>query len=256
MKLYPLLEYSKEVESEAMELARLSVDDCRQRRKSEHPSAFYSALGGNRCHPNDLHEIQESLTEIARQYGYPEETPHHGLVDAKWGIWLHENLDITPHEASKDSVWQFLTVALLPDLVRWRWGEAESKEASDRWITVRHRGRNTFGRLWWRCEILINPEHEKPYSLFESLREDELVQIMERPSFAGNRMLSKTTASVLIAHHDAYPKVNRMLLLRDYQKRMLRLGAFIDFQALDQNETRALAEEIMNTAAEHLKSVR
>jgi hypothetical protein len=189
--------------------------------------------------------VARALTEIAEKHGYPTEHPRQQTaVDANWAEWLHVNLGTSAHEAALDSTWHFFTVALVPDLVRWRWGVGKTDAVSDRWVTVRHRGRNAFGRLWWRAEIMVEPSSDSPYRLVHGLGEDELVQIMERPSFAGNRVLSRTTAAVLMAMQKRHA-VNRASLLREYQKRMLRLGAFTDFQALDEGATRTLALDVM-----------
>ena len=247
MILYPRLEYSTDLITEAGELVGLSVADGRKYRRVKHAAAVYSAIGGTPATVTQLENIARGLTEIAEHHGYPaDRSRQHTAVDAHWGEYLHANLGTSAHEAAFDSMWHFFTVSLVPDLVIWRWGSAKDKLVSDRWVTSRHRGRNAFGRLWWRCEIMILPDQKEPYQLVHGLGEDELVQIMERPSFAGNRVLSRTTAAVLIALHQQNPKINRALLLREYQKRMLRLGAFTDFQSLDDGATRKLALDIMD----------
>ena len=245
MILYPRLERSDDLVARAIELGALSVKECHARRRRSDPGAIYSATGGSRATQPQLEAIARSLTDIAVGHGYPEERQRNTGADAEWAEWLHLNLDTSAHEAALDGMWHFFTVALVPDLVRWRWGATKGESTSDRWVTVKHRGRNAFGRLWWRGEVFHDPQAKSPYHLVHALGEDELVQIMERPSFAGNRQLSRITAQSLLQAEREHPGINRGMVLRDYQKRMLRLGAFTDFQFLDTKATGDLALEVM-----------
>lgn len=255
MILYPRLDLNADLVREAAELGRLSVDQCRARRAVGHQARYFSALGGVPATDAHLIEIADALTKIAVDHGYPENRGRLTGVDAHWSEFLHRRLDTTPNEAARDSMWHFFTIALVPDLVRWRWKESRDDSNSDRWVTVRHKGRNAFGRLWWRGEVLRAPDAGSPYHLVHALGEDELVQIMERASFAGNRLLSRTTATVLLAVQRTNRNANRGKVVREYQKRMLRLGAFTDFQSLDESKTRALALEVMQRTQRALKQV-
>jgi hypothetical protein len=243
--LYPRLERTDDLVARAIELGGLSVEQCRARRRTADSAAVYTATGGTRSSVAQLEAIVKGLTDIAVKNGYPEERQRNTSADAQWAEWLHRHLNTSAHEAALDSIWHFFTVVLVPDLVRWRWGATKEDSTSDRWVTIKHRGRNAFGRLWWRAEVFYDEDSESPYHLVHALGEDELVQVMERPSFAGNRTLSTTTAKVLLRVEKENPDFNRSSVLRDYQKRMLRLGAFTDFQALDAKATTKLAQEVM-----------
>jgi hypothetical protein len=96
---------------------------------------------------------------------------------------------------------------------------------------------------------LKNPEAHKPYELVHSLGEDELVGIMERTSLSGDRRLSKINADLLVEFGVANPELRRPDLLRDQRKRILRLGAFLEFQDLDDDEERKLVRETFEQAA-------
>jgi hypothetical protein len=240
--LYPRLERTPELERQAASLAELSIYDCRKRRGLSHQRAVYGSTGGLQATESQLREVASGLTEIATEFGYPSRRSQDvAKIDACWSEWLHRNMSLSPHEASYDSVWHFVTVVLVPDLVVWRWGSRSGGAGMDHWVTVKHRGRNTFGRLWWRAEVLILAESENPYRLVHELGEDEHVQIMERPLLAGNCLLSRATASELVHLRQKKPIKG---VLREYQKRMLRLGAFTDFQSLDEEATTNLVREV------------
>lgn len=244
MILYPRLERSDDVVELAARLGSLSVEDCAKERRLSHPRAQPSPTGGVKATNAKLQSIVENLTAIAMKHGYPEEQRRNTSADAEWSEWLHRNLDVSPHEAAGDAMWHFFTLVLVPDLVRWRWGATKEDSASDRWVTVKHRGRNTFGRLWWRSEILRMPDAESPYQLVHELGEDEVVQILERPSLAGHLKLSRLIGRKLIAL-ELPDGVTRGDVLRENQIRILRLGAFVDFQSLDEEALAQLADETL-----------
>ena len=244
MKLFPQLPRSESVDQLVMELMTLSVTDCRKRRGFSHPSQIYSPTGGAPLSESELRELAAGLTAISERFGYPGDCTDTRSTDASWSEYLHRNLQVTPHEVAKDEVWHFMTCVLVPDLVRWRWDADTAEGPSERWITVRRRGRNCFGRLWWRSEILRLPDAEAPYELVHELKEDEFVQIMERPSLAGNRSLSRSAAKALIEFGKRKEKINRALIFREVQKRLLRLGAYLEFETLRDDKLRSLLSEV------------
>jgi Family of unknown function (DUF6339) len=130
--------------------------------------------------------------------------------------------------------------------VKWRWNldEDDADGPSERWVTIRRRGRNCFGRLWWRGEILVLAHPSVSYELLHELKEDEFVQIMERPSLAGNKPLSLHTARALVEFGKRKPKSNRALIFREVQKRLLRMGAYLEFQAIPDDKIRSLLSEL------------
>ncbi|MCG3776027.1 MAG: hypothetical protein JW395_2876 [Nitrospira sp.] len=243
MKLFPLLPRTPEIEELAVRLMSLSVSACRSKRALSHPSAVVSPTGGTPASDKDLRTVANEMTAIAEKHGYPGECTDTRPADADWSEYLHRNLDISPHEAAKDEMWNFMTCILVPDLVRWRWDIDDADSPSERWITIRRRGRNCFGRLWWRSEILGN-DSEKAYAIIHELKEDEFVQIMERPSLAGNKLLSRSAAQLLVDFGQKRPKLNRALAFREVQKRLLRMGAYIEFESLGKEKVRALISEI------------
>jgi hypothetical protein len=98
--------------------------------------------------------------------------------------------------------------------------------------------RNTFGRLWWRAETLQLPGRDRPYLLIESLGEDELVQLMERPQLAAYGTLAKATGIALLG---AKPVAGgRSELLRDLQKRLLRAAAILAVEHMTDDQIREL----------------
>lgn len=247
MILYPKLDVSSDTIALASRLTALSIKECMGCRGLEHPRAYTSPIGGTPITKDRLKVVAEKLTEIAVQNGYPDGPNSFRKCESMWAEWLHRGLGVSPHEAASDSMWHFFTLVLVPDLVRWRWPARNENSNLDHWLTVKHRGRNAFGRLWWRSEILGVPGVDDPYYLVHSLSEDEQVQILERPSLAGHRHLSRLVAQKLVAAK--LPQgVLRSDVMRQHQVRMLRLGAFIDFQSLGDDLLSKLIDETLSKA--------
>lgn len=248
MNLYPKLPMSASLEELARELGPLSIEECRARRGMSHKEAIYSPTGGTKVSAADLERLAITLTETATRNGYPMESKKGPLqADKEWAADLHKAMGITAHEAADEGVWHFVCCILVPDLVRWRWGPTPAGKVSDHYVSFQRTGRNSFGRLWWRAEFLRTLDGS--YDLLQELGEDEQVQLMERPHLVGHRALTIETASALKNHPKAIKATNRSELFREVQKRLYRMGAFIEFDALDRQTISDLVSESFEQSA-------
>jgi len=195
--------------------------------------------------------IGQKLTDIAEKYGYPDGPERNNTrpSDIDMGIELIETMQISPLEAANPNIWHFITCVLVPDIVAWRFPfnkESTSKSGPniDRWMTIRYRERNCFGRLWWRVYTLREEGKGNPYQLVRALNEDEFIQIMERPLLRGYRDLTLEMMRMLIKEGKNNPDIVRAELLRDVIKRLMRHGSLLDFHALDKNTLIGLLREV------------
>jgi hypothetical protein len=106
--------------------------------------------------------------------------------------------------------------------------------------------RNVFRRLWWRAEILGSDID------LTKLGEDELVNIMERPTIASDRRLARTVALEFLARVHEGAADSRMQLMRDAMKRLLRLTPLVALQALNDDQIRTAVENCFTAAADGL----
>ena len=136
---------------------------------------------------------------------------------------------MSANEASHEEVWSYLTCCWLLDVAVWRFGV----DADERRF-IGNVNRNTFRRLWWRAEIL-GPDID-----LTKLGEDELVNIMERPTIASDRRLARMVVQEFLARVDRGAADSRMFLMRDGIKRLFRLTPLMSFQALADYELRAV----------------
>jgi hypothetical protein len=202
------------------------------------PVVTYSPVGGQRASDDELADLRRAVVELAHQHGFPGPPVRLAEFDGRCARLVHERLAMIPHEASHEEVWSCLTCCWLLDIALWRFGE----EADERRF-IGNVNRNTFRRLWWRAEIL-GPDVD-----LEALGEDELVNIMERSTIAGDRRLARTVAHEFIARVAGGETGERMQLMREAMKRLLRLTPIVDFPALPDEGLRSTVVEVFDAAA-------
>jgi hypothetical protein len=199
-----------------LQYADLDSSDLRKRAGAKHPDAAPVAVGGTPVPEEVIANVAESVRGLADELGFPEvlSRARVGEFDKPATALIHERMQIVPSDAASDEVWNFLTLVVLPDVAVWRWpGRAEER--------LLGRPRNAFRRLWWRAEVL----GVELICGADGLGEDELVNIMERPTLSADERLAQCIAGAIVRS----PKLSvaRSELMRDFAKRVLRTqGAF------------------------------
>ncbi len=221
---------------------------------AEHPACEYTPTGGARATFDALSRLRKDITQLATVAGYPNPASQQqaAAFDAEASILLAQQLRMAPAEAVKGGVWEFLSCVLLPDIVRWRFGgTGNAATPLERFVSGR---RNVFQRLWWRAFHLAPrvPDAAQLAGLLRALGEDELVQLMERPSLAGIEGLPGSIASGLLAASQTYSDLTRRQLIREAQKRFLRLSSFLSFESIDSEEIDRHVEYVFEQVATSL----
>ncbi len=201
----------------------------------------YTPVGGQRIEMSQLERLRADVLEVAREHGMPDRIIDPSSFEGRVARLLHETLPMSANEASNEEVWSYLTCCWLLDVAVWRFGV----DADERRF-VGNVNRNTFRRLWWRAEIL-GPDID-----LTKLGEDELVNIMERPTIASDRRLARYVALEFLARVDEGAADSRMRLMREAMKRLLRLTPLVAFPALADDELRAVVENCFTAAADGL----
>ena len=201
----------------------------------------YTPVGGQRVETQQLEQLRSEILALAREHGMPDRITEPSIFEGRGARLLRESLPMSANEASHEEVWSYLTCCWLLDVAVWRFGV----DADERRF-IGNVNRNTFRRLWWRAEIL-GPDID-----LTKLGEDELVNIMERPTIASDRRLARTVALEFLARVDEGAADSRMQLMREAMKRLLRLTPLMAFQALADHELRAVVEQCFTAAAEGL----
>lgn len=205
------------------------------------PTITYTPVGGQRIETQQLAQLRADILELAREHGMPNRIIEPSTFEGRGARILRDALPMSANEASHEEVWSYLTCCWLLDVAAWRFGV----DADERRF-IGNVNRNTFRRLWWRAEIL-GPDID-----LTKLGEDELVNIMERPTVASDRRLARTVALEFLARVDEGAADSRMQLMREAMKRLLRLTPLVAFPALTDYDLRAVVEQCFTAAAEGL----
>lgn len=219
-----------------------------------HQQQTFGPLGGQRVTDERLERLRSVVLDLTLANARAQSD--RSSSDALVALALRREMPITCHEASQPEVWQFLSCVLLPDVLVWRFGR-EVGVVEERWRGTGKR--NTFGRLWWRAEVL--EERDRPPAVLHRLREDELVAIMERPSLSGNPGLARCIAGTFIEtirEPDALAKAalagrnGRQTIMRELTKRLLRVGSVRSFDVMEPEGIKDLVRDQMHITCRSL----
>lgn len=217
----------------------LTIEKLRTRSGVSHSNQTFAAVGGRRIDVHELSGLQKAIRQIAESFGYPEKGSRTALseFDTAVSIFFGEHLDISEGEAYRPQTWAFISLVLLPDVVKWRFqGFSASRCTGGR--------RDCFQRLWLRAKAFdLGMGKENRWILLHNLTEDSFVSIMERPSLSGNSDICqvigatwmKTSASV---GRDKMEEINRRAI-----KRIRAKGTIIFLDALDYYGLKGIVEE-------------
>ncbi len=206
----------------------------------------YAPLGGMRADRLFMAQLRSHVVALARELGYPATREQASLqsFDTDCALLLHRELRITPHESGHREVWACLTAAHLLDVAAWRWGGIKDRNRVNGDIN-----RDTFRRLWWRTELLYDPD--LAWDGFGGLGEDEIVAIMERPGVTGNPVVARAIVRAFRASLADDPEMerSRMHLMRDAMKRLTRLTPFLVLDVLSVSEVDLVVQRAMDESS-------
>lgn len=235
----------------------MTVEEASRRanERSQDPSSnsVFSATGGTPVVPDQLANLRNEVLSKAREHGFPTPNRKDNLkCDALIAVILRDRMKITPHEAASDGVWEYLTCALMPDVVVWRFRDANGKTSIDRFLAGR---RNNCQRLWWRAHVLAGHlGAEEAAQLLAFLTEDDMVATLERPGLFGNlRMMRLYYSEFRKAVESGELQAPREAVNRDVHKRLLRVVAVRALDALPDALLQAELRGLIGEAAAHIR---
>jgi len=248
--LFPQLPHHAALQT-ATAICNTSVEELAAQAHFECDECEYTPTGGSRATVEVITALRTEVLDLARAHGYPK-FPNQlqaATFDARVTLMLFARMHIAAAEAARGGVWTFLACIVLPDIVRWRFGSADSATSLERYLSGR---RNTFQRLWWRAFYLGTRPHAS-YSvehLVHALGEDELVQVTERPSLAGIEGLAAAVAAGMLDARIKYEGLARRHLMREAQKRLLRLSSFVSLESISAESLDLHVAQIFEKVAE------
>jgi len=221
---------------------------------------IYSSIGGRKITEEKIKEIRENIKKIAIDNNFPNtpSTMNTQKFDRESTMYLFENLNISPNEASKNEIWNFISCILLPDIVYWRYFFKENKinptkdALNDRYLGGR---RNCFQKLWWRALVFRNLNNNgNKYEFLLIFNGDDFRELEERTSIYGNINLCREVARNYNEIKNKFTEklVNRDLF-RDVLRRIIRYMPWLSFEILTQRELQTTVKEIFVESLEVFK---
>lgn len=155
-----------------------------------HHRAAASPTGGVAISQEELRALRQSVLVDLSTVRSTDDS----VIGASIGKALETHLRVSPSDAAHFGGWAFLSLCVFPDIVYSRWPDFPE----DRWIGAK-RDRNYLRTSWRRYRALGDVIFEGD----PSLREDELVGLLERTAMARNRSLVRTLAREILAYRGA-----------------------------------------------------
>lgn len=135
----------------------------------------------------EMEEVRRQLLSIVSLYDSTSRgnASGPGVYDMKVGLALFQvlaeaGMDI--RTAADDGWWRFLSLRVLPDLVKSRWDSAPPvrywKGRSRIWLRA----------MWWTVHLTWQGSEENTRKVLESVTTDTVVQLVERPGKGGFRI--------------------------------------------------------------------
>lgn len=205
-----------------------SVSELMGMASTAHQLAVYGATGGARVPESVLEALRSKMLAVASELGFPNEARKDVAMsfDAKAGALLASCLPIASGEASRDDVWAFVSLVLMPDIATWRFPDQQERR-------LLGGVRNVFQRLWWRSALLRDPANAKDPLWLLHLPEDALVGLMERPALSSNPRVALAIAKGIHDLAARLPGSEREDAWRLAYKRIRQRLVLVNFDILE-----------------------
>lgn len=235
--VYPRLDHSIAYEL-LRDYTRLEIAELARRSALTHPRTGWYETAPARVSEEHLDMLRSHIRSLAKEHGYPVPVPRgYARFDQQAATSLYRHMQIMPADAAHEGVWSFLSLVLLPDVAVWRFPDRNRREQNDRLLG---RPRNVFRRLWYRTYLLGETASEQLY-------EDEVVNILERPSLGGDPRIARAIVRKHLATAHQYEGA-RTELLREAMKRLRRLSVIVTLSALDGRQLEELLTEVFDAS--------
>lgn len=214
----------------------------------------YAPTGGAKVPEDVLEELRSDILVAAKTEGFPKARSREGQRRFDLNIaHVLSGLPVIMGDALRGEVWQYLTCTLIPDVVAWRYGAKKHSVVRGPTSQERFLGgvRNVLQRMWWRAKILRDPTSEDELWLLNTsaggLTEDNLVSLLERPNVAAYRGLCRCIAVEFVKHREYVgggKSGSTESLFRDVMKRVVRLLAFANVDALREEQRTSIIKDL------------
>lgn len=203
-----------------------------------------AATGGTPITIEELTSLREELSTVARHFGYPEAQKPKTLTafDAECARTL-SRIDMTAGEGLRSETWAWISSALVPHVVLWRWPFDGDRLTVERFAG--HLVRNQFGRIWYAQHALVQKNDDGgEWKAHDSLGSDQLVGLFERPALGSSpvvaRAISKAWSSLQRQQGDR-------IRFREAMKLLIVRAAIQRLDLVDYDELVRIVQESFNS---------
>ena len=196
-----------------------------------HPKAFWPPTGGRAAQETDIRGVVQAVEGAVTEWQRTARRGEDGNrdFDLVLGRALHENLHISPAAASREGMWNFLTLIVFPEYLYARFPKMPEERAFGT-------HRNVLRRVWLRQEVLGTVIHRKE----GGLREDEFVQILERTALVRTPALAQAVAREILSRP---ADGAREAFSRDLAKEVVRRTGPLLLDALSPDDLQKLVRD-------------
>mgnify|MGYP004576045169 CR=1 FL=1 len=141
----------------------------------------FSRVESNMSLPNSFHNLREQLIEArdeifdSKDFDKVEKLSYE--FDLEFGLKLYEILnlgfDFTNRVASNDTIWRYLSIKVIPDIVHSRWGLNNVRYLTSRRIWLKN--------IWWYIHLSWAGSVRETYEILKDNNTDTVMQLVERP---------------------------------------------------------------------------
>ena len=188
--------------------------------------------------------------------------PH--ATDVDNALYVYTSLpDLTPHQASIERMWAYLSHCDCPRYVATRWLKHRPSKTEDairkvhnHYFATGNRGiirDNAISRLWWLGKIAVDADPDDPRHFLTILlhRQDVRSALIERPSVSLNPGVLRRIYSVMREQWDSDRELFERDAFRKWMTGLNRRGGVVMLDALPEDALDKLLREEVDTAINH-----
>lgn len=187
----------------------------------------------------EIDRIESQVKRVMDEYGREDEE-----MDKELAPVVHQELDLTRRQASDPRIWNYLSIAVMPDFVEQRW----TADADNiRWVASSRKqvlNRQAFSSLWWTAEATYTPDKEYEFTkkVFEA---QEFKNWLMGPAYGKS---DKVINALIATLHDMKSGDYRRVL-----REFTALTATYSVDSMSERELRELARKLRQRNAEGKK---
>jgi len=217
----------------------LSITELEKAAALEHEAAIEAHSRLPTLAAEELRQLQQSLTAIARRAGYPDQTgaAANRKLDFSAGVYLRTHLRVSDTDLLRAETWAFISTVVAPHVVQWRFPRHDEERFSGPLV------RNALSRTWLAARLLDRGGDTADRWLYlANAQADFLVQLIERASLSSDRRIALAIADIWNEWRQQIGYTELEALNRSALKWLTFMLSTVEASLLSDTELRELVE--------------